>query len=325
MKLQRSGMALILAIALATLSACIGESQAAPQPGSQATIVKGGDDRTGEYEAAENWWKPAPDHMREWGWGEVSGVAVDNPDRIIVAVWGDRNADGEERPGSTNYLLVVDGNGNIIENWSKWDSIFNRPHQVYISPYDPERYVWIVERGGNGVNEQILKFTNDGSELVMRLRDPDLPAGRDEARSNPNPGPYTYGQPAVLAFLPDGSFLLGDGYWNSRIIKYNADGELVSEFGEVGTGPGQFDLIHGVAVDRDRRVYVGDRSPSVTDVTSPKPSPSRKGFATPKRIVASLAGPSDVTWASAATGRANARTSAAASHVASNQSWEPPG
>ena len=79
MKLQRSGMALILAIALATLSACIGESQAAPQPGSQATIVKGGDDRTGEYEAAENWWKPAPDHMREWGWGEGLGRGGGQP------------------------------------------------------------------------------------------------------------------------------------------------------------------------------------------------------------------------------------------------------
>jgi DNA-binding beta-propeller fold protein YncE len=33
----------------------------------------------------------------------------------------------------------------------------------------------------------------------------------------------------------------------------------VSEFGSVGDGPGQFDLIHGIAVDRDRRIYVADR------------------------------------------------------------------
>ena len=64
----------------------------------------------------------------------------------------------------------------------------------------------------------------------------------------------------MLAFLPDGSFLLGDGYWNSRIVKYDADGEYLMEWGELGSGPGQFDLVHGVAVDRDRRVYVGDRT-----------------------------------------------------------------
>jgi len=34
----------------------------------------------------------------------------------------------------------------------------------------------------------------------------------------------------------------------------------VLEWGELGSGPGQFDLVHGVAVDRDRRVYVGDRT-----------------------------------------------------------------
>ncbi len=72
--------------------------------------------------------------------------------------------------------------------------------------------------------------------------------------------PIDYGDPACLAFLPDGSFLLADGYWNSRIIKYNAKGEYLMEWGSFGSGPGQFDLVHGVAVDRERRVYVADRS-----------------------------------------------------------------
>ena len=81
------------------------------------------------------------------------------------------------------------------------------PHQVYINPYDPERHIWVVERD----RAQVLKFTNDGSELVMRIGDPDHPRSQEEARANPNPGPFSYGMPAVLAFLPDGSFYLGDG------------------------------------------------------------------------------------------------------------------
>jgi peptidylamidoglycolate lyase len=261
MSLERIGVALFLAAGLAALPACVDENQAAPSSGSQGAVVKGGDDRTGGYDAVEGWWKPAPDHEGPWTWGEVSGLAVDTPDRIIVAVWGDRNGEGQEREGGTNYLVVVNRNGDIVERWTQWDSILNKPHQVYISPYDAERHVWVVERGGGrGVNMQILKFTNDGSELVMRLVDRDHPTSRADARANPHPGPYTYGDPAVLAFLPDGSFYLGDGYWNSRIVKYDADGEYVMEWGGLGTGPGQFDLVHGLAVDRDRRVYVGDRT-----------------------------------------------------------------
>lgn len=260
--MRQQGIALTLTtLVLVALQACGGENQAAMTSNAGVGTTKGGDDRTGEYEAVEGWWKPAPDHVGPWTWGQVSGVAVDNPDRIIVAVWGDRDGQGRERLESTNYLVVVDRDGNIIENWTQWDSIFNKPHQVYISPYDPERHVWVVERGGGrGVNMQILKFTNDGRELVMRLVDPDHPTSRAEARANPHPGPYTYGDPAVLAFLPDGSFLLGDGYWNTRVVKYDADGNYLMEWGELGSGPGQFDLVHGVAVDRDLRVYVGDRS-----------------------------------------------------------------
>ena len=224
-------------------------------------VARGGDDRTGEYDAVPGWWKPAPDHVEPWVWGQVSGVAVDSPDRVIVGIWGDRDAEGREREGSTNYVVAVDRDGNLTENWSQWDSTFNKPHQLYISPYDPERHVWIVERGGGkNVNMQILKFSNDGSELVMQLVDPDHPKTRAEARANPHPGPYEYGDPAVMAFLPGGDFLVGDGYWHSRIIKYNAEGQYLMEWGELGSGPGQFDLVHGLAVDRNRRVYVGDRT-----------------------------------------------------------------
>ena len=245
----------------AGLVACAGEpTTLAPAPDPPHAAAKGGDGRDGDYQAVAGWWKPAADHDDTWTWGEVSGVAGDTPDRVIVAVWGDRSADGTEREGSSNYLVVVDRDGNVVENWSQWDTTFNKPHQVYISPYDPERHVWVVERGGGrGVHMQVMKFTNDGSELVMRLGEPDHPTSREEARANPNPGPYTYGEPAVLAFLPDGSFLLGDGYWNTRIIKYDAEGEYLMEWGEAGSGPGQFDLVHGLAVDREHRVYVADR------------------------------------------------------------------
>ena len=104
----------------------------------------------------------------------------------------------------------------------------------------------------------------------MQLVDPDHPRTRAEARANPDPGPYTYGDPAVLAFFPDGTFLLGDGYWNSRIVKYDAEGNFLMEWGELGDGPGQFDLVHGLA-DRSRPQGLRrETAPTTASSSSPR-------------------------------------------------------
>lgn len=259
MKLERIALVMTLVVAAGS-TAC---ENAAPV-GRLGATAKGGDDRSGPYDVVPGWWKPAPDHDSTWTWGSAAGVWPDTPDRVLVVMWGDQHRQpqqGVENERSRNFLVAVDRDGNITENWAQWDSLFNRPHQIYINPYDPERAVWVDERGGNGVHESILKFSNDGSELLLRMEDPNLipSEGGPTPRENPNPGPLDFGQNSVLAFLPDGDFLLGDGYENGRIVRYNAEGELLSEFGSVGSGPGQFDLIHGVAVDRDNRIYVSDR------------------------------------------------------------------
>lgn len=239
-----------------------GGGAAPPAAATARTIVKGGDDRTGAYDVVDKWWKPAPTHDAQWTWGQVCALAVDTPNRIIVVTRGDWPVGRPPSPTvrRTNFIVVVDRDGNFVESWSQWDSIMSLPHMVYINPYDPERHVWIVDSGGGDGHMQILEFSNDGKRLVMRLGEAEHPKSRDEARTRMDWGPFTYGWPSKLAFLPDGSFLFADGYWNSRIIKYTADGTFVSQFGEFGKGPGQFDLLHGLAVDRDGRIYVGDRT-----------------------------------------------------------------
>src|SRR5262245_36777847 len=108
MRLDRIGRALVLAAGLAVIPGCVQENEAAPASGTAtAGVVKGGDDRNGDYDAPANWWKAAADHQDGWTWGEVSGLAADGPDRIIVAVWGDRNAQNQPRPDGSNYLVVV--------------------------------------------------------------------------------------------------------------------------------------------------------------------------------------------------------------------------
>ena len=96
-------------------------------PGATSGVVKGGDDRTGGYEVVEGWWKTAPNHDGEWGWGDVAGVAVDNADRIIAIARGDRPSASAERASgrirSTNFLpdgrfLLADGYWNSRTGWT---------------------------------------------------------------------------------------------------------------------------------------------------------------------------------------------------------------
>ena len=65
-------------------------------------------------------------------------------------------------------IVVVDANGNIIEDWTKWDKMLRRPHSITMNPYDPEKHVWVVDDQGHAVYE----FTHDGKELVKTLGTP---------------------------------------------------------------------------------------------------------------------------------------------------------
>ena len=65
-------------------------------------------------------------------------------------------------------LVVVNAEGKITEDWTKWDNFFERPHAVYINPYDPEKSVWVVD----DFKEAIFKFSHDGKKLLQTLGTP---------------------------------------------------------------------------------------------------------------------------------------------------------
>ena len=170
---------------------------------------------------------------------------------------GIANPDGRNgRPGIDwrweHVIAVFDREGNITENWSQWDDMWGRPHDVEISPYDPEKHVWIVDADNHAVH----KFTNDGSELLLTLGTPGEP-GTDDTH---------FGRPTFLAFMDADTMFLADGYDGTRVIKYDMDGNKVMEWGMKGTPPneqrpGYFNSVHGIAVDpTTRRVFINDRN-----------------------------------------------------------------
>ena len=151
-------------------------------------------------------------------------------------------------------LVVVDAQGNIIEEWTQWDKIFKRPHSVYISPFDPEKHVWVVDDHQHA----LYKFTNDGTQLVQTIGTPNVP-GADATHFN---------RPTFIAWAPDGSFYVADGYNGTRVAKFDPSGRFLLDFGMAGnpgsdgeeTRPGYMNNVHGVAVDVEtRRVFVNDR------------------------------------------------------------------
>ncbi len=216
--------------------------------------IKGDQDITGPYDVVENWLKPLPWHQEGLTFGMVAAVYPETPDRIFVLQGGDLPDPRPPRgPGPrsnsnhipSHFVLVLNGDGELIESWTQWDSLFVRPHKVLMNPYDSEGHVWIVDDWAS----QIFKFTNDGSELVMTLGEREVFADDQDH----------FARPTDMAFLPDGNFFVSDGYVNTRVVKFNEDGEYLLEWGSSGTGPGQFNLVHSVKVDADRRVYVADR------------------------------------------------------------------
>ena len=97
-------------------------------------------------------------------------------------------------------------------------------------------------------NHQVMKFTNDG-ELLMTL------GIKGEAGTTDD----TFDRPADIAFGPNDELYVADGYGNSRVVKYDADGNFVRTWGTPGSAPGEFNLVHSVAVDSQGRVYASDR------------------------------------------------------------------
>src|SRR5215212_5790761 len=119
-----------------------------------------------------------------------------------------------------NCLVVYDGAGNIIETWKQWDKIFRRPHSVYISPYDMQKRVWVVDDN----MQAIYVFSHDGKQLLQTIGTPEH-EGADATHFN---------RPTYLDWLPDGTFFVSDGYTGTRVAKFDSKGKFVAQWGIKG-------------------------------------------------------------------------------------------
>ncbi len=178
------------------------------------------------YEIAEGWGK-LPDG---WSFKEAAAVGVDSKDNVYVFNRG-------EHP-----VIIFDREGNFLSSWG--EGVFPRAHGVTMGPDDT---IFLTDDGDHTMRHCTL----DG-KVLMTLG------------ISGKPAPFMSGDPfnrcTHLAIDPsNGDFFISDGYGNARVHKYSPDGKLLLSWGESGTGPGQFNIAHNIATDKDGWVYVADR------------------------------------------------------------------
>jgi len=191
------------------------------------------------YEVVHGWPELPPGEIL----GQATGVDVDSKGNVWVFHRAGRewSEPFPTEPIGRPTVWVFDGHsGRLLKSWGA--SLFIMPHGLTI---DRDDNVWLTDVG----LQQVFKFSPDG-HLLMTL---------GEARVAGNDARH-FDMPTDVAIARDGTFFVSDGYGNSRVLHFAADGKLQKTWGTKGIGPGEFDLPHGISMDELDRVLVADRS-----------------------------------------------------------------
>ena len=193
------------------------------------------------YRTVEHW-ATLPDGRV---WGQTISVDVDRDGRslwVIERCGGTSCADSQLAP-----VLKFDASGTLAKSFG--ENMFVFPHGLFV---DRDGNVWATDAGGKGgKGHQVFKFSPDGT-LLMALGKAGV-AGE---------GPDTFNRPSDVLVAPNGDIFVADGHGegsNARIVKFSGDGRFIKAWGRHGSGPGEFDVPHSLAMDSRGRLFVADR------------------------------------------------------------------
>lgn len=200
------------------------------------------------YDAVDGWGE-LPDGR---AWGAVSAVY---PTRDGLHIWvAERCGTNLCVESDVDPVLLFDLDGRLVRSFGA--GLIAWPHGMFV---DADDNVWVADAVGyapvpDGWGHVIYKFSPEG-ELLMTL-------GRKGVSGD---GPDVLAKPSDVLVAPNGDIFVADGHdagGNNRIVKFDADGRFIMEWGQTGTANGEFRDVHALAMDSQGRLFVGDRANS---------------------------------------------------------------
>jgi sugar lactone lactonase YvrE len=197
------------------------------------------------YVAVANFFKLPPGRSM----GSSSAVAGDSHGHIWVV---DRCAANSCVGSNLDPVMEFDAKGNFIKSFGA--GLLQFAHGFTI---DSKDQLWITDgvppAGKGKLGQAVLEFDSSG-KLLRTMGKP----------GEPGSAPDRFTEPNAVLIAPDGSIFVSQSHTNNykgtpRIIKFDAKGKFIKEWGSSGTGPGEFGMPHCLAMDSKGNLYVGDR------------------------------------------------------------------
>ena len=135
-------------------------------------------------------------------------------------------------------LMAFDKDGKFVRSWG--EGMFDLAHGLRVAP---DGSIWTTDNQKNNLRQ----FSPEGKLLRT------VEAG--------------FKAPDDLVFASTGDIVVADA-GNARIVRLSPAGKVVLEWGRKGTAPGEFAAAHGIAIDKQDRIYVADRGNNRVQVFS---------------------------------------------------------
>jgi len=201
------------------------------------------------FDSVPNFFKLPPDMH----FGEASGVAVNSKGHVFVFNRG--NVTGPAYGATASQVLEFGPDGKYLREIGHNLYAWSYAHTVRV---DKDDNIWAVDKG----SDMVIKFNPDGrvSMVFGRKKEASDEAGPWTRVTPPRPPvDGQFRQPTDVTWDPQGNIYISDGYINSRVAKFDKNGDWVKTWGEPGNKPGQMDTPHSIAADAKGNIYVADR------------------------------------------------------------------